>query len=100
MITGEMLERWRQAKNLATTDLTIAPEIKTALMEMHIEAKALRRDNLRLLNYGNLVDKMAGYMQTSIDEHYIGPDLQERIDDINLYAGHILIDLELEQTHG
>ena len=100
MITKDMLERWRQAKNLAVTDLTIGPEIKEALMEMHIEAKALRRDNLRLLNYGNLVEKMAAFMQSAIDEHYIDPDMQDKIDEINLYARHIMIDLQLEQTHG
>lgn len=99
MITEKMLERWRQAKNLSVTDLTIAPEIKTALMEMHIEAKALRRDNLRLLNFENLVEKMATYIQTSIDDHYIGPDLQDQIKDIDRYARHILIDLELRYTH-
>lgn len=99
MITESMLERWRQAKNLSATNLTLAPEIKIALSEMHIEAKALRRENLRLLNYGNLVEKMAVYMQTSIDEHYIGPDLQDQITDIDRYARHIMIDLELRYTH-
>jgi len=99
VITEKMLERWRQAKNLSVTDLTLAPEIKTALMEMHIEAKALRKDNLRLLNYGNLVEKMAAYMQTSIDGHYIDPDMQDQIKDIVRYARHILIDLELRNTH-
>ncbi len=85
MITRKMLDNWHQAKILAVKSLNIDPEIAIAMQEMFIESKALRKENLRLLNSRDIIDKMAEYIQISQKVHYIDDELEElysRIDDM------------------
>jgi len=96
MITHKMLASWRQGVTLAISSLTIDPEITIAMQEMYIEAKALRRQNLRLLNSETLIDKLAEYVRLSTNNHYISPDLEDLIDDIDETARDMNINLEIK----
>jgi hypothetical protein len=81
VITRKMLDSWHQAKILAIKSLNIDPEIAIAMQEMFVEAKALRKENLRLLNSRDIIDKMAEYIQISQRNHYIDDEMEE------LYSG-------------
>lgn len=77
MITRKMLNEWHQAKTLAIKSLNIDPEIAIAMQEMFIEAKALRKENLALLNSRDIIDKMAEYIVISQRNHYIDDEMEE-----------------------
>lgn len=95
MITHKMLEEWRQAKNLAVTSLNIEPEIAVAVQEMYIEAKQLRKDNIKLLNMEGLIEKLAEYVRVSRERHYTDPEMDEILDDILYRATRENLDLEI-----
>lgn len=82
MITPIMLEEWKTAKNLAIQSFTIDPSIIVAMQEMFIEAKGLRRDNLRLLNSENLINKMALYIHRAIKGDLYSNEQESLIDEI------------------
>lgn len=94
MITPAMLEEWRKAKNLAVTSLTLEPEVQVAMQEMYIEAKALRKDNLKLLNYEDLLLKALMYVIKSKEDHYLTPELEELYDEITVHAHRLKFKLE------
>ena len=95
MITQENLTSWRLAKNLAVTSFTVEPEITIAIQEMYIEAKALRRENLRLLNKQDLFDKLLGYVSTSASEHYLTEELEDALSVIRDLCDNLNIELEV-----
>ena len=95
MIKQSDLHRWREAKNLAITSLNIDTEVAIAMQEMYIELKLLRQDNLKLLNTDTLIDKLVEYVRDSRDNHYISPDLEERIEDIEHWISTHKLDLEI-----
>lgn len=82
MINKAQLDQWRRAKVLAITNPNTDAEVLITLQEMFIEVKALRRDNLRLLNHQDLMEKMARYIELSKAHHYISPDLEELLEEI------------------
>jgi len=77
-----MLKSWREAKTLAIKSYAIEPEILIAMQEMYIEAKQLRKDNLKLLNSEDLLKLMSEYVRVSRADHYISPELEELIEQI------------------
>jgi len=95
MITKEMLTRWREAVTLAITSRNPEPAITIAMQEMYIEAKGLRRDNLKLLNSENLIELMAKYIVLSSTEHYIDEEMEDLLIEIEKLSKHININLEL-----
>jgi hypothetical protein len=94
MITKDMLESWRQAKNLAVVSLSTDPDIIVAIQEMYIEAKQLRRDNLRLLDRQDLFDALLEYVGGSAKDHYLTVEMEELLDLIRGYCDDLNIDLE------
>lgn len=82
MITKAMLEEWRKAKNAAVLSLDIEPSLAVAVQEMYIEAKQLRRDNLRLLDTQDLLAKLLTYVGASAQNHYLTEDMEEDLDTI------------------
>lgn len=95
MITRDMLIRWREAVTLAITSPTPEPAITIAMQEMYIEAKGLRRDNLKLLNSENLIELMADYIKISTEDHYIDPEMEYLLEKIDRLSNHLQINLEL-----
>ena len=91
MITKAHLE---SAKNLAVMSFTTEPEITIAIQEMYIEAKALRRDNLRLLDKQDLFDKLMAYVKASAADHYLTDDMEESLDTIRDLCDNLNIELE------
>lgn len=94
MITKAHLESWRTAKNLAVMSFNTEPEITIAIQEMYIEAKALRRDNLRLLDKQDLFDKLMAYVKASAADHYLTDDMEESLDTIRDLCDNLNIELE------
>ncbi len=95
MITREMLLRWREAVTLAIQSCTAEPAITIAMQEMYIEAKWLRRDNLKLLNSEDLIELMAKFLRLSVSDHYLNEDMEELLEKIEIHAKRHNIDLEL-----
>ncbi len=95
MITRAMLIRWREAVTLAITSPAPQPSITIAMQEMYIEAKGLRRDNLKLLNSEDLIELMAKFLRLSIRDHYLTPDMEDMIDEIDELCKQNNLDLEL-----
>lgn len=96
MITKAMLERWQEAKNLAVKSFNIDKDVIIAMQEMYIEAKALRRDNLRLLNKEDLIDNMIQYVQLSQQNHYVDTEMEELYDEIKRLTFRLRIPLETD----
>jgi hypothetical protein len=94
MITPQMLHEWHQAKTLAIKSLNIDPEIAIAMQEMYIEAKALRKENLRLLNSRDIIDKMAEYIGVSQRNHYIDEEMEVMYSNIEDMCSENFINLE------
>lgn len=94
MITKNTLEAWRTAKNLAVMSFNTEPEITIAIQEMYIEAKALRRDNLRLLNKQDLFDKLMVYVKASAADHYLTEAMEDTLDEIRDLCDTLNIELE------
>ena len=94
MITKEVLEGWRQAKNLAICSFTTEPAIVMAIQEMYVEAKQLRRDNLRLLNKQDLLDALLTYVDESAGDHYLTPEMEEQLNTIRDLCDTLNIQLE------
>jgi len=97
MITTEMLIRWREAVALSITSCAAEPAITVAMHEMYIEAKWLRRDNLKLLNSENLIELMAKYISISSSEHYLDDEMENLLVEIEKLSKHININLELNR---
>ena len=95
MITRKMLEDWRQAKNLAVTSFNIEPDVVIAIQEMYIEAKQLRKDNLKFLNQQGLLEKFAEYVRMSRERHYADPDMDELFEELVHKIDNQKLDLEL-----
>jgi hypothetical protein len=96
VITTKMLANWRQAKTLAVASLNIDPEITIAMQEMYIEAKYLRKENLRLLNSQSLIDRLTEYARLSFRNHYVDTEMEELMESIELLARDMNINLEIE----
>lgn len=96
MITKTKLEEWRAAKNLAVTSLTLEPTTTIAIQEMYIEAKALRRDNLLLLNKQDLFDHLLAYCSASVKDHYLTEEMELQIEEIRDLCDSLNIELELD----
>lgn len=94
MITKSMLEDWRQAKNLAVCSFNIEPDVVVAIQEMYIEAKQLRKDNLKLLNKEELIEKLLAYTSMSMDDHYLTQGMQDTLEDIKDLCDDLNINLE------
>lgn len=94
MITKSMLEEWRNAKNLAVASLTTDPSVIIAIQEMYIEAKALRRDNLKLLNKQDLLDKLLAYTRASAGDHYLTEEMEDQLDEIRDLCDDLNLELE------
>jgi len=97
MITREMLVRWREAVTLAIQSCTAEPAVTMAMQEMYIEAKWLRRDNLKLLNSEDLIELMAKFVRQSITDHYLTEDMEDLIEEIEALSIRMNKDLELYQ---
>jgi len=97
MITKKQLEEWRIAKNLAVVSINIEPSVTIAIQEMYIEAKALRKDNLHLLNRQDLFDKLITYMQVSSEDHYLSEEMEELLEEIRELCDTENINLELNK---
>lgn len=95
MITKDMLLRWREAVTLAITSCAAEPAITIAMQEMYIEAKWLRLNNLKLLNSENLIELMAKYIHISATEHYLDPEMEDLLEEIEKLSKHLNINLEL-----
>lgn len=95
MITQAMLIRWREAVTLAITSPTPEPAITIAMQEMYVEAKWLRRDNLKLLNSEDLITMMEKYILISEAEHYLDPEMEDLLADIKKLSKHINVNSEL-----
>lgn len=98
MITREMLVEWREAKALALHSHSIEPTIVIAMQEMYIEAKALRRDNLSLLNSENLINKMALYINKAFKGHQYTDEMDALIDEIEEIANEMNKNLGLKDN--
>lgn len=96
MITKQKLEEWRAAKNLAVTSLTLEPTTTIAIQEMYIEAKALRRDNLQLLNKQDLFDHLLAYCVASVKDHYLTEEMEAQLEVIRDLCDSLNIELELD----
>ena len=96
MITKATLESWRQAKNLAVMSFTTEPEVTIAIQEMYIEAKALRRDNLKLLNKQDLLDMLIRYVNASVEDHYMSVEMEELLEGIHDRCDELNIPVETQ----
>lgn len=96
MITPKMLTEWSDAKTLAIKSLSIEPSIVIAMQEMFIEAKWLRRDNLRLLNSENLINKMALYIHMANRGQLYTHDMDSLLDEIEEISRHMNKNLGLK----
>lgn len=99
MITKQKLEEWRAAKNLAVVSLSIEPSIIIAVQEMYIEAKSLRRDNLRLLDQQDLFDSLLAYVADSAKDHYLTEEMEARLEEIRDLCDSLNVELELNNDH-
>lgn len=82
MVTKEKLAEWNAAKVMAIKSFTTDPEVVIALQEMFIELKQLRRENMRYLNFEDLLSSFAEYVRLSRELHYVDDDLEALIDQI------------------
>ena len=96
MITHAMLVRWQEAKNIAVKSFNIDKDVIIAIQEMYIEAKALRKDNLSLLNREDLITRLIEYVRLSQENHYVDSDMEDLYDDIKRLANRLRIPLEKE----
>ncbi len=95
MIDIDMLERWKRAKVIAVTNPNTDREVCVALQEALIEAKALRKENLALLNVQDLNDKMVDYINLSLASHYVTSELTEALADITEMAERFKLNVDI-----
>lgn len=96
MITQKMLNEWERVKNLAVKSFTIEPAIIIAIQEMYIEAKWLRRDNLKLLNSEELINKLANFVHVTIRDSVLTPEMETIVDEIEEISSYMNRDLGLK----
>ena len=96
MITQKMLNEWEKVKNLAVKSFTIEPAIIIAIQEMYIEAKGLRRDNLKLLNSEELINKMANFVHLTIRDSVLTSEMEAVVDEIEEISSYMNRDLGLK----
>ena len=94
MITKPMLDSWQKAKDLAVCSITTEPEIIVAIQEMYIEAKLLRRENLKLLDRQDLFDKLLEYVDSSAGDHYLTEEMEDMLSSIRDACDELNIELE------
>lgn len=96
MITQKMLNDWERVKNLAVQSFTIEPAIIIAIQEMYIEAKWLRRDNLKLLNSENLINKLASFVHLTVRDSVLTTEMEDLIEEIEEISSYMNRDLGLK----
>jgi ribosome assembly protein YihI (activator of Der GTPase) len=94
MITRQMLESWKRAKNEAVLSIDMPLETVLAIQEMYIEAKQLRRDNLKLLDREDLLNALLAYAASSKTDHYLTPEMEEHLERITDLCDELGIDFD------
>ena len=96
MITQKTLNEWEKVKNLAVRSFTIEPAIIIAIQEMYIETKWLRRDNLKLLNSEDLINKLASFVHLTIRDSVLTTEMEDIVDEIEEISSYMNRDLGLK----
>ena len=96
MITQKTLNEWERVKNLAVKSFTIEPAIIIAIQEMYIESKGLRRDNLKLLNSEELINKLANFVHLTIRDSVLTSEMEAVVDEIEEISSYMNRDLGLK----
>lgn len=82
MITYDMLERWRLAKNAAIINEKLDIEVTTIIQEMYIECKELRQDNFKLLDQNELLDAALLFIESIRINNYLSAEQEEAYDSL------------------
>lgn len=72
------------------------PESCIAMQEMYIELKTLRRENLRLLDRDDLFNALVNYYVHSRAHHYLTPELEDLVTEIEDLADSANVPLEID----